>query len=135
MKYSNPVCKIPAELLKGCPLQDNLPRYHNITVDNNTGKNLQKELDSAIQYHDHKFVKKIPPTHFRSGQTVAIQHTTTKEWSLHGKILQEVAPRSFNVKLLNGRVLRINQRFLRKLHIQLTSVVEVPTLPVELSYM
>ena len=122
--------KSPAELSKGYPLRDNLPRYHNTKVDN-TGRNLQKERKSAKQYHDNKFVKRIPSTHFTSGQTVAIQHATTKEWTLRGKILKEVAPRSFDVKLSDGRVLRRNQRFLRKLHIHLTSVDVPTTIPMD----
>ena len=120
--------KSPAELSKGYPLKYNLPRYHNT---DNTGRNLQKERELAKQYHDNKFVKRIPSTHFTSGQTVAIQHTTTKEWTLHGKILKEVAPRSFDIKLSDGRVLRRNQRFLRKLHIHLTSVDVPTTIPMD----
>ena len=48
---------------------------------------------------------------------VAIEHEATKKWSIHGKVVQQVAPISYEIQLPNGRKMRRNQCFMRKRHI------------------
>ena len=51
---------------------------------------------------------------------VAIQEEQTKEWTRRGKIVREVAPRSYEVAVENGHILRRNQRYLRQVYVYLT---------------
>ena len=55
-----------------------------------------------------------------------MQHAPTKEWTSSGKILKK-----FDVKISDGRVLKRNQQFLRKLYIHLTSVEVPTTIPID----
>ena len=111
----------PAQLLKGHCLRDNLPR---ISEGKQTApyRHIVEERQLAKKHHDKKFVPKPLTVTFKPGQSVAIQDTTTKEWSHRGTVVKEVAPRSFDIKFSNGHILRRNQRFLRKLHLNLTAV-------------
>ena len=45
---------------------------------------------------------------------MVIQHDLTKEWTVYGSILSEVAPRSYLIKLDRGGELRRNRRFIKK---------------------
>ena len=69
------------------------------------------------QHHDRKLLSRPEVDTFRPGQRVALQDPKSKEWSIRGQIVKEVAPRSFAV-LVPGRVepLRRNRSQLRKLH-------------------
>ena len=49
-------------------------------------------------------------------QHVALQDPSTKEWTVRGQIVEEVAPRSYNIKLTDGSILRRNRIHIRKLH-------------------
>ena len=49
-----------------------------------------------------------------SGNQVVVQERKSKEWSLRGKILKQVVPRSFEVKVDENTILRRNQQQLRK---------------------
>ena len=110
----------PAQLLKGYTLRDNLPRFQE---DSPTPSRFPaKERAQSKAYHDKKHATtRGSREEFQPGQAVAIQHETTKEWSVHGTIIQQVAPRSYEIQLTNGRKLRRNQRFMRKRYINFTA--------------
>ena len=48
--------------------------------------------------------------------SVAVQDDQAKGWSLRGKIFREVASRSYQVRLDNGKIFRRNRTFIRRLH-------------------
>ena len=102
--------KSPAELLTGHKLRDNLPRV--LDIQNQPDRDLVQERERAKIHHDRRTV--VSST-FREGQLIAIQDHITKEWTGRGKILREVAPRSFEIQTTNGRILRRNQQALRRL--------------------
>ena len=66
---------------------------------------------------------------FRKNQLVAVQHHATKEWSLRGNIVREVAPRSYEVNInrddSTSYVLRRNQKLIRKLYARTTLPKEI----------
>ena len=43
------------------------------------------------------------------------------EWSVHGKVMQQVAARSYKVQLTDGRKLSRNQRLVRERYINFTA--------------
>ena len=115
----------PSELLMNRQLNDNLPRLPT-TVDTNKPKyrDLMAEREKQKYYHDRKLPVKQPTSaKFRPGQRVALQHHQTKEWSIRGQIIEEVAPRSFNVRTSNNSTLRRNQQQIRKLHSTTSSTI------------
>ena len=61
---------------------------------------------------------------------VAIQHEETKEWSKRGRIVDNVALRSYTVKLQNGRTIRRNTRTLKKLHVVASNFFKVSNPPI-----
>ena len=79
-------------------------------------RDLTKQRLRAKDYHDKKGPTKQQTATFHPNQTVAVQDDQTKEWSLRGKIVREVAPRSYQVCLENGKILRRNRTFIRRLH-------------------
>ena len=113
----------PAQLLKGYTLRDNLPRFQEDSPTPSWPSRFPaKERAQSKAYHDKKHATtRGSREEFQPGQAVAIQHETTKEWSIHGTITQQVAPRSYEVQLPNGRKLRRNQRFMRKRYINFTA--------------
>ena len=113
----------PAQLLKGYTLRDNLPRFQEDSPTPSWPSRFPaKERAQSKAYHDKKHATtRGSREEFQPGQAVAIQHETTKEWSIHGTITQQVAPRSYEVQLPNGRKLRQNQRFMRKRYINFTA--------------
>ena len=72
--------------------------------------------ERALQkhHHDRHILTKPKPDGFHKGQWVALQDPSSKLWTLKGQITEEVAPRSFNVQMPGGKILRRNQRHLRK---------------------
>ena len=109
----------PAQLLKGYTLRDNLPRYETPQVPE---RNLIAERKTAKHYDDIKLLRNSN-TEFQPNQPVAIQHATTKEWLIKGKIIQEIAPRLYEVQCRNGNIVRRNQRFIRKTYVHLSTPV------------
>ena len=106
-------------------LNDNLPRLPT-AVDTNKPKqrDLMAEREKHKFYHDRKLPAKQPTgSKFRPGQRVALQHHQTKERSIRGQIIEEVAPRSFNVRTSNNTTLRRNQQQIRKLHSTTSSTI------------
>ena len=114
----------PAELLMNRTLRDNMPSIPTLADTNQTvGRDLIKERTKQKQQHDKNIHSKSlqqqlthPNNKFRPGQQVAIQDHVTKEWSIRGRILRQVAPRSFEVQVHNKGILRRNQQQLRKVH-------------------
>ena len=75
------------------------------------------ERKTQKQQHDRKINCRSDPESFRPGQRVALQDPVSKEWSVRGQIIEEVAPRSFAVRVPGGhKPLRRNRQQLRKLH-------------------
>ena len=108
----------PAELLMNRQLNDNLPRIPtSISTNQPKSRDLLAERSTQKQHHDRKLLSRPEVDTFRPGQRVALQDPKSKEWSIRGQIVKEVAPRSFAV-LVPGRVepLRRNRSQLRKLH-------------------
>ena len=99
-------------------LNDNLPRIPALrtTIQPKT-RNLLAERQTQKQQHDRKIFTKTTSETFRLGQRVALQDPTSKQWSIRGRIVEEVAPRSFSVRIAGTqKLLRRNRRHIRKLH-------------------
>ena len=108
----------PAELLMNRQLNDNLPRVPASTNTNQPPKRrpLMEERNTQKHHHDRKILTKTKPETFRPGQQVAIQDHVTKEWSIHGRIVEQVAPRSYTIQRPGKqKLLRRNSRQIRKL--------------------
>ena len=108
----------PAELLMNRQLNDNLPRLPT-TVSTNQPKSrdLLAERSAQKHHHDSKLLVKSKVETFKPGQRVALQDPRSKEWSIRGQIIEEVAPRSFTVRVPGKREhLHRNRRQIRKLH-------------------
>ena len=108
--------KSPAELLMGRQLNDNMPRLPAQMNSNESGtRPIMAERYKQKEYHDQKVSANRDD--FQRGQRVAIQDHVTKEWSIKGRIVQEVAPRSYTIQVSEGgNVLRRNRSQIRKLH-------------------
>ena len=122
--------KSPSELLNGRQLRDNLPTVPSPTEirSQNYTKRTQEMTQQRLQqkqYHDRTASISNNSNKFSTGQLVAIQDANTKEWRQRGRITKVVAPRSFELKLVNnGRIVRRNQRFLRKVFVISTSCAD-----------
>lgn len=104
----------PAELLMGRKLHDILPTYVQPPVGHPT-RDIIKERQIQKQYFDRSHSTN-EQTAFRKDQPVAIQDHHTKEWSTKGTIIAKIAPRSYTIKLANGKVTRRNVKDIRKVH-------------------
>ena len=106
----------PAQLLMNRQLNDNLPRIPSTTTTNKSPcRNLMAERRNQKHHHDKNISKTTRET-FRPGQRVALQNPKTKEWTVRGRIIEEVAPRSYNVQVSDKSILRRNRIHIRKLH-------------------
>ena len=115
----------PAQLLKGYILRDNLPRLQEDHPP--LTRSPARERTQAKTYYDKKHATtRQPREDFQPGQAVAIQHEATKEWSLYGKVIQQISPRSYEIQLQCGRKIRRNQRFMCKRHINFTAIRSSP---------
>ncbi|XP_057294539.1 uncharacterized protein K02A2.6-like [Hydractinia symbiolongicarpus] len=85
--------KSPAQLLIGFNLSDTLPSVVRHTP--NFFRNMDREKKQMKTYHDQRCSGTA--LIFQPGQIVSIQHQDTREWTIKGKILNEVAPRSYTV--------------------------------------
>ena len=105
----------PAELLMNRQLRDNMPRLPTTTdTKKAVNRDLVAERSKQKEQHDKNIRKTATNNKFHPGQTVAIQDHISKEWSIRGTIVEEVAPRSFTVQVYNKGILRRNQRQIRK---------------------
>ena len=75
---------------------------------------LQERMKSK-QRHDVKLPNQKVFEKFQPGNQVVVQDPKSKEWSLRGKILKQVAPRSFEVEEDEKTILRQNQQQVRKM--------------------
>ena len=66
------------------------------------------------QRHNVKLSNQKAFEKFQPGNQVVVQEPKSKEWSLRRKILKQVVPRSFEVKVDEKTILRRNQLQLRK---------------------
>ena len=110
--------KSPAEVIYGHPLRDNLPMIPTKFSTSDNARHTTKLVKNHIiqkQYYDRN-TKTKPNARFVPGQRVAVQHESTEEWSLRGKIIRYIDPRSYEIKLENGHVSRRNQTDLRQLY-------------------
>ena len=114
--------KSPAEVIYGHTLRDNLPMLPNkfSTSSKNNAHHTTKLIKNRTiqkQYYDRNT---ITPTkslvRFSPGQRIAVQHNITREWSLRGKIVRYIEPRSYEIKMENGHITRRNQNNLRQLY-------------------
>ena len=107
----------PAELLMNRQLNDNLPRLPStMNQEDRRKRDMVAEREIQKKFHDRKINQRSQPNSnaFHPGQRVALQHHETKEWSLRGQIIKEVAPRSYDVEV-NGKTLRRNRCQIRKM--------------------
>ena len=95
----------PTQLLMHCKLQDNLPKFHMSRPLKPQRDPLQERMKSK-QRHDVKLPNQKIFEKFQPGNKVGDQVPKLKEWSLRGKILKQVAPRSFEVKVDKKTILR-----------------------------
>jgi len=112
----------PAQLMMGRQLRDNLPSMPHPSTQTPNRRDIVTERMKQKEHYDHSKARRCP-TQFTKGQQVRIQHHVTKEWSIEGTIIQEVAPRSYNVQTSEGRILRRNTKDIRKIY-SLTSSLE-----------
>ena len=106
--------KSPAELLMGRRLRDNMP---SVNEERLSDRDLVTERLKQKEHHDRKKAsqRKIP-NDFQVNQRVAIQHHQDKTWSIKGRILEQVADRSFIIKTDHGSIIRRNTKFIRRVH-------------------
>ena len=105
----------PAQILLGHKIQDELPSITSHKEQVVYKRDIQKDRSIAKQQYD-QHVSTKPQQTFVKNQQVAVQDAKTKEWSVRGKIVEEVCPRSFSVELSNGRIIRRNRRVIRKVY-------------------
>ena len=100
----------------GRRLQDNLPCI--VKPENKFTRDLPTErLRQKAQHDNHRnLTDKTPAAEFTPGQKVRLQHHITKEWSLKGTVISEVAPRSYDVKMDDGNTLRRNRKSIRRIY-------------------
>ena len=111
----------PAQLLMGKRLRDNLlwmPPSNSVTPK----LDLTKER-YVQERHFNNSTAKTSSSKFKERQHVCIKHHITKQWSIHGTVLHEVAPRSYEIQITDGTNLRRNTKDIRKVY-SLTSSVE-----------
>ena len=108
----------PAELLMNRQLNDNLPRLPaKLNASKPKIRDLVEERKQQKAIHDSKVQKRDTTIFkFKPGQHVALQDPATKLWTGRGTIIEEVAPRSFEIRVSGGGTLRRNQCHIRKLH-------------------
>merc|ERR1712131_344584 len=108
----------PSELLMNRQLNDNLPRIPSLMNTNQPKtRNLLAERKVQKHHHDRKIFNKATTETFKPGQRVAIQDPVSKQWSIKGQIVEEVAPRSFTIRTSGTQqLLRRNRRHIRKPH-------------------
>lgn len=103
--------KSPAEILNnGRKLRSNLPmadscRGNHLTESYERAK-IQQKLKQK-QYHDRN-TKELSP--LSPGQTVRLRDHNDSNWGNCGKVLDQVAPRSYLVQTENGHMYRRNRR-------------------------
>ena len=107
----------PAELLMNRQLNDILPRLPaKMNTNEPSKRNMMAERTAQKEQHDKKVDNRRTADQFHAGQRVALQDPASKLWTDRGRIVKEVAPRSFEVKVDGKNTLRRNTRHLRKLH-------------------
>ena len=113
--------KSPAELLMGRRLRDNMP---SINEERLSDRDLVRERLKQKEYHDRKKAseRKIP-NDFQINQRVAVQHHQDKTWSIKGRILEQVADRSFIIKTDHGSIIRRDTKFIRRVHSIISSTI------------
>ena len=82
-------------------------------------RDMIEERTKAKLYYDRHVPKRIQNekyNEFTDNQRVVVQHDDTREWTEYGTIIEEVAPRSYLIKLDRGGKLRRNRRFIRKVY-------------------
>ena len=67
---------------------------------------------SSISEHYNRRAHPLPEIHI--GTNVAIQNPLTKQWDIYGVVTHIGPYRQYHVKLINGRVLVRNRRFIRR---------------------
>ena len=104
----------PAQKLFGKPIQDTLPAHH--FVFNQPSQKCSKDTfddtsTSSNQQYYNRRAHPLPEIHI--GTNVAIQNPLTKQWDIYGVVTHIGPYRQYHVKLINGRVLVRNRRFIR----------------------
>ena len=108
--------KSPAQLIFNKTLEDNLPRLHNQNISQNYYRDLGKERAQQKATYDKKIPENPLLSTFKKNQRVAIQHHNSKEWSIRGTIVNQVAPRSYRIHLDDGSFLRRNSKDIRRVY-------------------
>jgi hypothetical protein len=103
----------PCQLLSGRKFKTNLITRikHNVSFRDEVQDRLQDRQDTQKFYHDRHGAKELPP--LVTGQRVNIQNNNTGNWSpaLIKSTCSE--PRSYEVELPGGRIVRRNRKHLR----------------------
>ena len=97
--------KSPAQLIFNHPLQDSLPR---IEQQKQGHRPVVTERNAIKEWHDNRKPITTSTAVYHPNQLVAVQDDTTREWTRKGRIVREVEPRSYEIRLDNGRLLRRN---------------------------
>ena len=88
----------PTQLLMNRKLQDNLPKFH-MSRPLKPQRDLLKERIRSKERHYVKLPNQKVFEKFQSRNEVVVQDPKSKEWSLRRKMLKQIAPRSFEVKV------------------------------------
>ena len=83
---------------------------------------LTKERE-VQERHFNNSTAKTSSSKFRERQHVHMQHHITKRWSIDETVLHEVAPRSYEIQITDGTILKRNTKDIQKVY-SLISVVE-----------
>ena len=103
-------------------LRDNLPRYSiYVKIQPPVKRDIIYDRKLSKSYHDKHTSQPPKTTVFQSGQLVAIQDPATKEWTRRGRIIKMVAPRSYEVNVGQGKILRWNRQAIRRLHVVISA--------------
>ena len=111
----------PAQLLMRRRLRDNLscmPPSNSVTPKHDLTK--EREVQER---HFNNSTAKTSSSKFGEKQHVHMQHHITKRWSIDETVLHEVAPRSCEIQITDGTILKRNTKDIQKVY-SLTSVVE-----------
>ena len=110
----------PAELLMGHRLRDSMPSIKEeklSDIDLVTKRLKQKE------YHERKKAERKIFNDFQINPGVAIQHRPDKTCLVKGRILEQVADRSYIIKTDLGSTIRRNTEFIRRVHPVISSTM------------
>ena len=114
--------RVPSVMVFGRPIRDSLPA-HRRNFDAAWQRSVEEMEAQAERVHQrveeryNRTSKPLPRLHL--GAPVAVQNPVTKTWTRHGRIVERMKNNDFLIKLVSGRILRRNRRFIRVRYPQL----------------